>query len=100
LKIVPLAIGEMLTPLSLAYWLCDDGTFDKRRGVVKFCTESFSDSDVDLLLEVLSNKFGLKCRKDSHGNGFRIIIVKSSLNQFRELVRPHLPSCMLYKIGL
>jgi hypothetical protein len=100
LKIVPLAIGELLTPLSLAYWLCDDGTFDKGRGVVRFCTESFSESDVDLLLGVFSNKFGLKCRKDYYGNGFRIIIVKSSLNKFRELVRPHLPSCMLYKIGL
>jgi len=25
-KVVPLNIGELLTPLGLAYWICDDGT--------------------------------------------------------------------------
>jgi hypothetical protein len=26
-KIVPLNIAELLTPLGLAYWICDDGSF-------------------------------------------------------------------------
>jgi hypothetical protein len=99
-KIIPFNIGELLTELSLAYWLCDDGTFVKGRDIVILCTESFSESEVDLLLAVLQNKFGLKCRKDKRGNGFRIYIVKSSLNKLRELVHAHLPSSMLYKIGL
>ncbi len=29
LKIVPSNIAELLTPLSLAYWICDDGSWDK-----------------------------------------------------------------------
>ena len=28
-KIIPLNIGDLLTPLSLAYWICDDGCFHK-----------------------------------------------------------------------
>jgi hypothetical protein len=99
-KIIPSNIGELLTELSLAYWLCDDGTFVKGRDIVILCTESFSESEVDLLLAVLSNKFGMKCRKNKRGNGFRICIVKSSLNKLRELVQSHLPSSMLHKIGL
>ena len=99
-KIIPSNIGELLTESSLAHWICDDGTFVKGRDIVVLCTESFSESEVDLLLAVLSTKFGLKCRKDKRGNGFRIVIVKSSLTKLRELVQSHLPSSMLYKIGL
>jgi len=99
-KIIPSNINELLTASSLAYWLADDGTFAKGKDVVILSTDSFSESDVDLLLAVLQNKFGLKCRKDKSINGFRIIIVKSSLGKFRELVQSHLPSSMLYKIGL
>lgn len=99
-KIIPQSIGDLLTPLGLAYWLCDDGTFVKRIDNVIICTDSYSESEVDLLMTVLSNKFGLKCRKDNYGNGFRIVIVKSSLNKLRELVQSHLPSSMLHKIGL
>ena len=99
-KTIPSNIGELLTGLSLAYWLSDDGTFVKGRDIVIISTESYSESDVDLLITVLSNKFGLKCRKDKHANGFRIVIVKSSLNKLQELVRSHLSSSMLHKIGL
>lgn len=28
-KFVPLNIGELLTPLGLCYWICDDGTYQK-----------------------------------------------------------------------
>jgi hypothetical protein len=99
-KVVPYNIGELLTPLSLAYWICDDGTFVSGRNITYLCTESFLESDVDSLLSVLSDKFGLKCRKDKRGNGFRIVIPKSSLGKLRELVLPYLHSSMLYKIGL
>ena len=99
-KIIPSNIGELLTASSLAYWLADDGTFAKGKDVVILSTDSFPESDVDLLLAVLQNKFGLKCRKDKNINSFRIVIVKSSLGKFRELVQSHLPSSMLYKIGL
>ncbi len=99
-KQIPENIGELLTPLGLAYWLCDDGTFVIGRNITTLCTESFLESDVDSLMSVLSNKFGLKCRKDKRGNGFRIVILKSSLWKLRELVLPYIHSSMLYKIGL
>jgi len=33
-KVVPLNIKELLTPLGLAYWICDDGSFEG--GVLPF----------------------------------------------------------------
>jgi hypothetical protein len=33
-KRIPLNIRSLLTPLGLAYWICDDGSFDKTEIVV------------------------------------------------------------------
>lgn len=99
-KTVPSNIFELLTPLGLAYFICDDGLFDKWNKTVKLCTENFIGSDVDLLITVLENKLNLECRKEKRGIGFRIVIKNSSLGILRELVCPHLHSSMLYKLGL
>jgi len=40
LKIVPKNIGDLLTPLGLCYWICDDGYWNKNS--VYLCTNSFS----------------------------------------------------------
>jgi hypothetical protein len=99
-KIVPSNIFELLTPLGLAYFISDDGSFSKSTKIVKLCTENFIESDVDLLIQVLENKFNLECRKEKRGKGFRIVIKNKSLETLRELVCPHLHSSMLYKLGL
>jgi len=96
-KIIPKNIADILTPLGLAYWLGDDGNFRKSHNVITFSTDSYSESEVDLLMSVLTNKFELDCRKVKNGNGWRIVIKRSSLEKFRELVSPHVHSSMLYK---
>lgn len=99
-KIIPKNIGDLLTPAGLAYWVADDGTFLKKQNLVVLCTDSYLESDIDLLMSVLSNKFGLDCRKVKRGNGFRLIIINNSLDKLRELVQPHIHNSMLYKLGL
>ena len=57
-KVIPSNIGELLTPLSLAYWICDDGGFCQRDRVVVLNTQEFSLKEVELLVKVLGDKFG------------------------------------------
>jgi hypothetical protein len=57
IKIIPSNIGEHFTAVSLAYFFMDDGY--KSRDGFYFCTESFTTQDLDILLLVLHNKFGL-----------------------------------------
>ena len=52
-KIVPLNIGELLTPLGLCYWICDDGTYHKENGSAALSTHSFSLQEVNLLIKTL-----------------------------------------------
>lgn len=49
-KVVPLNIGELLTPLGLCYWICDDGTFNKEHKCAALNTHSFSLPEVNLLI--------------------------------------------------
>nr|QVG61568.1 hypothetical protein [Rhizoctonia sp.] len=99
-KVVPSNIFELLTPLGLAYFISDDGTFSKSNQIIKLCTEGFTESGVDLLIQVLENKFNLECRKEKRGKGFRIVIKNNSLGKLRNLVQPHMHNAMLYKLGL
>jgi hypothetical protein len=90
-KIIPKNMWDLMTPLSLAYWICcpntrtkflsvgDDGSVYRRDYCFALCTDSYSLTEVTLLTEVLAEKFKLKCNLYSNGNGFRIRISKTSL---------------------
>ena len=100
IKIIPKNIGELLTPVGLAYWIMGDGIYINGRGVV-LCTDSFIKEDVELLAEVLSLQFGLSCTLHQRkANQFRIYILKGSLDNLRKIVKPFLIPSMKYKIGL
>jgi hypothetical protein len=103
---VPTTCVQLLTIVHIL----DDGSFHKSNQIIKLCTEGFMESDVDLLIQVLENKFNLECRKEGRGKGFRIVIKNKSLETLRELLCSHLHSSspivvnngesMLYKLGL
>lgn len=99
LKIIPHNIFDLLTPIGLAAWIMDDGTFHKQ-GYLVLCTDSFTIPEVDLLMSVLIVKWDLKCRKERKNQNYRIVIVKSSMDKVRSLVSEHFHPSMLYKLGL
>jgi hypothetical protein len=99
-KVVPLNIGELLTPLSLVYWLCDDGSFQKRDRALVLSTQSFTLAEVKLLVSVLTDKFGLKCTINKSNGDFTIRISSKSIPVLQSLLKDIMPSMMLYKIGL
>jgi len=99
-KLVPLNIGELLTPIGLAYWIADDGCFCKSSQRVILCTESFTLKEVNLLMEALNNKWNLESYKVSKGSGYRIIVPRRSLSILQSLLGPIMPSMMLHKVGL
>ncbi len=90
----------MLTPLSLGYWIADDGSWNKPGKYTVLCTDSFTLEEVELLIEVLNKKFHLKCYKCRQGIGYRIIIPSYSIPVLQNLLASHMPPMMRHKIGL
>ena len=68
-KIIPLNIGDLFTTKSLAYLICDDGSFDKSTKTVVLCTDSFTMKEVELLIKTLNDKWDLDSYKKKASNG-------------------------------
>lgn len=98
-KIIPVNIGEYLTPLSLAIWIMDDGT--KIGSSLKFSTNSFTFSECLLLVKVLYENFNIKASIQSAGvdNQYAIYIWKESMPRLREIVLPYVHPSMKYKLN-
>jgi hypothetical protein len=100
IKKVPANIGDLLTPLGICYWIADDGGIDKKSRILTLATNRFKLSEVKLLADVLTNKFGLKCTVQKQYCGYVIRISSKSLPVLQNMLKDILPSPMLYKIGL
>jgi hypothetical protein len=62
MKIIPANIGELLTPVGLAYWFSDDNYFHKVLDGLYLSTNSFSLVEIELLVKVLNKNFDLDCK--------------------------------------
>jgi len=99
IKIVPLNIGEYLTPLALAIWFMDDGS-SLNRGA-RIATNCFTLEEVNLLCNVLKIKYNIiatpnKCGRDK---GHIIYIHVNSMKLFIKIIKPYLLPSLYYKLG-
>ena len=104
---MPLNIAGILTPLSLAHWIMGDGYWDKSDKTVNICTDNFTLSEVELLISVLTNNFGLTATlkrriKSNKEVCWRIRFSGKADNILGliKLVKPHFIPSMLYKLNI
>lgn len=107
LKRLPNNIEEVLSPLSLAIWIADDGCLHKgTKNNIDFYhyrihTEGFKKEDTERLLSILQTKFGLtgNIRKKENCEGYIINIgTKESVSKLSSLIAPYLINSMRYKV--
>lgn len=97
-KIIPENIGELLTPLALAIWIMDDGTW-KKPGV-RIATNCFTKDEVEFLILTLYTKFNLNCSLHKNNDKYQLYIKQESIPLLKELILPYMLPNMLYKLGL
>lgn len=107
---VPSDIKDILTPIALTYWFCDDGTSsyvtltDRLKTVnsnITLCTDRYTMDEVNLLIDALSYKFNIKSsiKSSPSMNGrIRIYIGTKYSQKFFDIVEPFIPKIMEYKI--
>lgn len=88
-------IIDLISPLSLALWYMDDGSKVKDGGFI-FCTNAFSMDSLNLLNNMLKDKFKLQSKiwEASHG----LYVSKNSTETFCNLVEPYIVNDMKYKL--
>jgi len=101
IKIIPSNIEELLTPVVLAFFICGDGNYHKTKKIIRFCTNSYTKKEVELLSKALLTRFNIESRLEHvRNNQYIIIIRKTQVPILHNLVRSHVHSSMLYRIGL
>ena len=90
-KIIPTNIGELLTPVGLAYWFMDDGHSHKASNGFDICTNGFTMAETGLLIEILKTNFDVDSKM--HKGGIKDqkmrYIPASQKEKFRALVSPY-----------
>lgn len=76
----------------------DDG-YKSVKGIY-ICTESFSLSEIDFLINILKSKFDLQCSRHKTTNGYRIYIFSTSKDKLISLVQPYFLKHFYYKLDL
>ena len=97
-KVIPNNIEELLTPLALAIWIMDDGTF-KSPGLI-IATNCFTKQEVELLKKALENKFNIKSCLQKNNVNYQLYIKAESLFLLKKLVLPYVVPSLRYKLGI
>lgn len=98
-KRVPENIMDILTPVGLAHWIMGEGS--RHNLGLHLSVYAFTSEEVQLLINVLDSKFGLKCSIHKHstiGGKPRIYIWQESMIKLRLLVNEHIIPSMKYKL--
>nr|pir hypothetical protein 242 - Allomyces macrogynus mitochondrion [Allomyces macrogynus] len=101
-KVIPEIIGELLTFVSLAFWIMDDGHY-MANGGIRLSTDSYTHREVLLLQKAMVDNFGinptLQLKVKSKGQ-YVIYIPKGDVDKIRPFLVPHMHASMMYKLGL
>jgi hypothetical protein len=97
-KPVPNNLGELLTPVGLAYWIMDDGG-KSFYGQTILHTRSFTKNEVKFIQTVLKNNFGLVTRiEEKKLNQWIIYIPLKQDVKLINIVGKYIHESMLYKV--
>jgi len=99
-KIITKDILKQLNPKSLAYWVCDDGSYDNRQGYIILCTNSFSLEEHKLIKEFFNKKFGLDPTIGFRDKKYYYLRFKQKdSKKLIKIIKPYIHKSMLYKTG-
>jgi recombination protein RecA len=92
-----------LTPLALAIWYLDDGSFTSRRkdgsaGRSDICVEAMEPGSRRRLVAVLKETYGLSCKLVDRAGKAVVVFDRDGTEALHDLVAPYVPDCMSYKL--
>lgn len=99
-KVIPQLIARWLTPLAIAIWFMDDGSWksDHHRTYI-IHTLGYRKSELVILQRKFAEKFGIAVGIHKQCNGLRLYVYSESAEKFKKLVEPYVIPSMQYKLG-
>jgi len=99
-KVITNEILNQINPKALAYWVCDDGSYDNTQGYIILCTNSYSLEEHNLMKQFFNEKFGLNPTIGFRDEKYYYLRFKQEdSKKLIEIIKPFIPKGMEYKIG-
>ena len=99
-KIIPRVIHTLLSPLAIAIWFMDDGSWKSsahRTYIIHAL--GYRKSELNLVRKVFQKKFGIRVGIHKQYERWRIYVYSDSSERFRKLIEPHVIPSLKYKLG-
>ena len=100
-KVIPENIEELITPLSIAIWFMDDGSWkSKKHNTYIIHTLGFKRGELERIQKVFAEKFGIETSLHKQKQKYlRLYILSKSAQTFRNVVSPYIIPSLKYKLG-
>jgi len=104
-KVINPSLLEQLSPLGLAVWYCDDGTYCVRDKSCGLMTQGFSFRENLILKDYFLKKWGIVAcvikdyRSYINKTYFKLMFHKEEAHKFLTLINNFVPESMTYKLG-
>ena len=101
IKIIPKNINKILvSPLSLAVWIMDDGYKRNDCNAIRINTDLFQLNEQKLLVDCLKSNFWIDSVIHKKGKTYNIYVPVKSSKRFCEIIKPYILDSLLYKVSL
>ncbi|KKT75491.1 MAG: LAGLIDADG homing endonuclease [Candidatus Nomurabacteria bacterium GW2011_GWA1_46_11] len=87
-KIIPRNLEVLLTPLTLAIWIMDDGSLNRESLVIN--SQSFSDEEHQFIINCFRRRYGVEIRLQRDRNNKRIYFPRNSTDRIENIIFPYL----------
>lgn len=99
-KIMPKMIHKLLSPLALAIWFMDDGSWKSNyHHTYIIHALGYDKKELELVKEAIEKKFGIRVGIHKQYDKWRIYVYSDSSEKFRRIIKPHVIPSMKYKLG-
>lgn len=97
-KVVPIWLKDELTPLMLAVWIMDDGSFSRNK--IDISTYSFSLEEIIFLQDCFDKLFDIEVKYyRDRDKGYRIYFNQNETKKLTKIISPYIIPSMMYKIN-
>ena len=87
--------------VSLAHLIMGDGNYLKERNIIRIYTNSYIQSDVISLSNIMKENLSINSKViHDRNNQYIIVIEKDNIDLIRKIILPYIHPSMLYKLGI
>nr|YP_009558612.1 hypothetical protein [Capillidium heterosporum]AZZ06712.1 hypothetical protein [Capillidium heterosporum] len=98
-KVLKMELEKYFSPLALAIWCMSSGKHINGR--IELSTNLRRDQDMEKLIKMLNNRFGLNCDINKQKKDLYVVVIsKESVKLLQTIVLPNILPTMKHKIGL